>query len=596
MGFSDLSPTLTAALLAATALSVTGLYFLRRRPRAYLVSNLDFWRAALARSKPRTLFYLRIPWLAFLTSALIALLLAVLVAGPHFGTQLSGPTVLVVSADRTMAASDNAVSRIDQAAREATDWMGRASRQGSFVVIRAGIRPTVLVGQTRDANRSREALATIKPDDGPADLQAAVELAERILSKHDNDGQILLFSDRPLAPGRRQVPLTFMPIGGKADTFAISAFTARRDPTAAGEYLAEVEIASFAKTQGTGRVTVKDRDVTIFDQRFELGPGLRIRMKATGFGSAHGELHARLSEVAIQGSKDAHERDDHAFASVPSMRATEVLVVTEGSRWVRAALSVHPLLRTTVWTPGLLASNRADVAKYDVVILDRVTPNPPLAHPGILAFEADGAQGVDTVKRKDAPTISATLSSHPAMGRVHLERVRVTRANVLDARPDDQVLLRSGGDPLAVARIDSNGRLVAFGFSEHTSDIGVHAVFPLMLHHALLWLRGDAIHSPNARAPGQALDARGTVLGPDGEPVSVVAGRVLDTTQAGLYQNESQTVPFSAAAHSGLLPAPQPRAKPPGTESLPPLSMMLGVLALALLLLEWFLLQRGILA
>ena len=154
MNFAALSPAaLLGAALAAT-LAVVALYLLRRTPRTQVVSNVEFWRRAVERSRPRALFATRVPWLALLVSLLIALSLVGEMGDPRVGSGFSGTTVIVLAADRTMTTRDErGRRRLDDALALARATVLADTVSGQVAIVRAGLHPLWVRGVPAHASR-----------------------------------------------------------------------------------------------------------------------------------------------------------------------------------------------------------------------------------------------------------------------------------------------------------------------------------------------------------------------------------------------------------------------------------------------------------
>ena len=152
--------------------------------------------------------------------------------------------------------------------------------------------------------------------------------------------------------------MTLAPVGAPEETLAITAFDARRDPDAMGEYRLRCEVRSYSEHRARARLVVRDRDTVISEETLTLAPGEVKTHRAQGFSSAQGELSARLEDVLIDGGRDALARDDVAFAAVAPVVATRVLLVTPGDRYLASALAANPSVELETVDAAGLASRR----------------------------------------------------------------------------------------------------------------------------------------------------------------------------------------------------------------------------------------------
>jgi hypothetical protein len=589
MTFAAFPWTVVAGIAAAIGLVVLALYLLRRTPRPQFVSNVTFWMRAAQSSRPKFLRAARIPWLAFLVSLLVALLFVGELGDPRFGQGVRGTTVIVLAAGRSMGATHDGERRIDRAIREVRSWVDRTTVGGRVAVVRAGMRPETLLALTEDPADLDRALRGFQLDDGPADLSGALRLADRIIATSGDAGQILLVADRDVELETRATR-ALIPVGVPADTLAIVDFSARRDPLAAGEYVTQISLRSFASRQASARVRILDGEVPLLDRRVTLGAGEGVRLTAQGFSAERAELRAKLEDIVITGGEDALSVDDEAFAVVDPLAPLRVLLVTNGNDYLEAALAVHPNARVTQVTPDAFAS--ADANAHDVLVLDRTPLPEDRAHPSVLLFSPPSGQlGAEGPAQN--PRVTATLASHPVMRGVRLDSIRIGRAVRFATEPGDQVLLRSGADALAVARERLDRRLVAFGVELGATDLVEREAFPLFVHDALRWAAGSRDELPLPRRLGEPLFAAAgqTVLGPDGEPVDANARAAV--RHQGIYHVGERAVAFGGTEHAEELSAGATGGRFRNASPLPPLAVLIAIALLALMLIEWGLLHRG---
>lgn len=588
----------------AAAIAVLTLYLLRRTPKPQIVSNVEFWMRAVQSARPKWLLSTRIPILALILSLLAALLMVVLLGDPRFGSGVRGTTIVVLDAGRTMDATGlDGERRLDRALLEVQRWVERTTITGEVAIVRAGMRPSVLLPITDDAADLQRALASLSVDDGPSDLEGAIALADAILEEHGAvaEGQILVVSDRDVDGITAGAPMVLLPVGSAAETVAISSFAARRVPAAVGEYTVRVEVSAFTTRDARARVVVRDGDVTILDERVEIAGHDSVVLEAGGFSSARAELVATLEEVGIDGARDGLRSDDRAYAVIEPLTAMRLLLASDGNRYLEAALAAHPGLDVEViGTDRLSSVSTADLARYHALVLDGAQLAPGVEHGAQLVFapppsagRGDGAIRIEPAVSR--PAVTATLASHPALDGLRLDAMHVSRATPIVELAGDQVLVRSGGDALAVARQLPRARLVAFGFDLDDADIVRGESFPLLVHSALRWVTERAEPTPLARRLGGTLvaDSGQTVRGPDGAELELPAGVVPGVSQAGIWHVGDRAIAYGATDHARSLGAGATGGRFAARSTLPPLAILVAVALLALLLIEWTLLHRG---
>lgn len=599
MTFAALPAALVGALMALAAALVVAVYLLRRTPQQKLVSNIQFWLRAAESARPKWLASFRIPLLALLLSLIVGLLMVMLSGDPRFGDGVRGTTVIVLASGRTMGArAEGGERRIDRAVVEVRRWVERSTIEGDVAVIRAGMRPSVLMPLTERAGDLEQALADLTVDDGPADLESALAVADQLLLEHlgaegASLGHILLVTDTAFEPATR-APTVILPVGTPVDTLAITSFAARRVPTAVGEYAARLEVANFSSREASVRVSVSDGEVPILDERIVLLPHERRALDAGGFSARRAELHASLEAVSIAGSMDGLSADDEAHAVVEALERTRILLVTDGDLYLEAALSAHPGLEVEVLNrAGLGAETPSSLAGYAALVLDQVGLPTGLSHPSVLMFGPPEGGPVTLRRELRNPRITAMLGSHPALEGVRFDGAHFTRARPIAEEPGDQVLLRAGDRALAIARSGSSSRLVVFSFDTEDTDLVRGEAFPLLVHHALRWVADHGELTPLARRVGGALGSESglTITDPAGNELAATS--VPTVTEAGIWDLGGRRIAFDATEHARALGAGATGGTFASASLVPPLGMILAAVLLVVMLLEWALLHRG---
>lgn len=595
MNFAALSLPALLGLALFTGAAVVAMYLLRRTPRPQVVSSVAFWRRAIERSRPRSPFATRIPWLAMLLSLAIATLLVVELGDPRLGAGPPGTTVIVLAADRTMATRGLlGRRRLDEALSVVRGAAQASTVDGRVALLRAGARNTLLVPITPLAADVERVLAGLDTDDGSADLGAAVTLARTIVRCAGGGGRVFVVADREalaLTPDR--IPVTYVSVGDTAETVAITAFDARRDPLALGEYHVRGEVRSYAERRARVRVVVRDRGTLLSEQTVALAPGEARAFHARGFSSAQAELTAALEDVVLEGGRDALTVDDRAFAALAPVASTRVLLVTPGDRYLTEALGADPSVLLEVIPPTGLAARRASLRSHHVLVLDRVDPE-GIDHPALFVLAPEGGRTVRVGRELNAPGVTAVASEHRVLAGLRLDQIRILRARALVPDAGDRVLLRSGRDVLAYARDVQGARSVVLGFDTAGSDFARRVAFPLFVHNVLLWLdRREREHRAHL-LPGEPIRApAGVVVLPSGG-VRDVPGALFETGRAGHYRTAGRVVAVSGADLSGAIAVAPRRAHvfdvPGGRTSL---ALLVAVVALALLCVEWALTTRG---
>lgn len=603
MSFVGLPLVAVIAAAVLTVVAVVALYLLKSTPRPQPVSNVDFWARAVEEAKPVWVFSTRVPLVALLLTLLVALLLVLLAGDPRLHDEVSSTTVVVLDAGRTMEVEQEGRQRFDLALERAEAEVARATRAGRVAVVRAGVRPSVLVPLTRDSGALARALEGHQLDQGRCDLDAAVALADRIVARRPSgdDGRVVVISDRHPTTTTLSAPLRVISdIGDEGQTVAITAFGARRDPTAMGEYAVYCEVRAFSRGPATATLVIRDLDVTLAEEELELQPGEQVSSRARGFARESSEITATLEEIEIEGAVDALTSDDRAFAAIDPLSRLRVLAVTGGNRYLEGALRLDPAVELEQMTPAELVADPGAAASggFDVVVLDGSLDEAALRHPGLLLIAPPERRPQLRIGTSlSGAVVTEAQSSHPVLEAVDLTGLRLRQARTLLPEPEDQPLFRADRHVLATARDLGGQRRVVLGFDPARTALVERPAYPLMIHNAVVWLANAQRVARSSLEPGQPLIFSGRVAEvelPSGEVVEASGGAFRGTSRTGIYHVDDQPRAISSAALAEPLAAPRGSdVEAPELEAEPPLGLILALVMLALIALEWVLLHRG---
>jgi hypothetical protein len=585
--------------------AVIALHLLLNAKRPQTVSSLDFWRRALESKQAQWLFAHRLPWVALLLSCLIAVLLVLELGDPRFDADIDGTTVVVVSADRTMGTTHAGESRTDMAFEQARELARDATVSGKVTLVRAGVRPSVVVPLTRNANDVANVRPALAHEDGKANLGAAISLGRQIVEHQGGNGSVLVLSDAVLpedtqSGGRVQVER--IPVGVSADSLAIVAFGTRRDPMDLGEYAVHCEVEAFTSRPASARLVIRQGETVVAEQPMDFSPGDTVVHSSSGFSRSGGELVATLEDINIESDVDALASDDVAYAFVPPLAELHVLLVSAGNEPLERVLTVNPSVRLERAAPGAIPSE----GSFDVVVLDRTVADALPPARGYLRIGPEFGVG----DRLRSPAISGIRASHPVMRRTPMQHVQVKRARALKLEPGAVAIMRTGDHALITAADDLSTRTLTIGFSLDQSDLDQRIAFPLVMHNALQWLAGNDRLAHSSTAPGEhvVVAQNAVVEQPGGQHTRPQDGLLVDTLLQGIYRaglpegeatedsaGASTVFAVDASATAANLVVVSARRDGGEPSPWPSLQVLVALLLLLLLITEWALLHRRLL-
>lgn len=610
---------LAAALGLATAATVA-LYLLREHRRRLEVASLSLWEPLL-RDKQSSRLFLRLRHLISLLLALcIVWLLSLSLADPR-PEQADAERVhrlLLIDAGLTMQATDVRGGRLASAVERARALLGTDAGGARTLIAQLDAGVTALCPMVGDGRTLEAALVAVRASDLPTDHAAGYRYALDALAGRSRP-ELVLISDRPEPPApelaaalaRAGIALRFEPIGRRSDNLAITAFSVRRYPLDRNRSELLIELHNASPHVERTRLLLLGDGVEIDAQALTLEPGSSVQRIYGDVTGAQQTLEARLS---TEGDHDDLAADDRAYAVLPERRRTRVACVTEGNRFLEAALLLDEYLDVDVVTPARYRKP----AGYDVAIFDRFVPDVPPGVPAIYldpqATSAAAPLAIDGALER--PAFERVEARHPILRFVTLRDVNVARARHVKPAPGDHVLAADPRGALLVLGRRAEQPFLALTFDVRESDLPLRTAWPLLLLNALDFLTAREADDPTGlevgrpervAVPGGA--RRATLELPDGSTRVIEASSgsfALSAERAGFHRVRAEVgvrvlaANLRAGGTHDLAPraqldvtgaaAPRPSVLPAGT-GLPPWSLLL-LAALAALVVELFTFHR----
>lgn len=431
------------AWMLAIPAAVVVLYLLRRKYVPRQVPSAFLWRKALQdHAANRPLQRLR-KNILLPVQLLAALALALGLMQPYISGGTAGRTILIFDVSGSMQAQTGGKTRLDEAKDKAWELVRSLPAGEEITVLAAGEETRQVVLASRDREETRQAIDSLTCENGEADLERAVSLAEAVRREEEAGARIVVYSDTYVP----DAAVTAVNSGVSAENRAVCALTAEE-----GRVYARV-----ANYGGDCTVTLTCRA----DGKLAEAKELQIPAGETAgvtFAIPEGTV---LAEVTIR-EADALAADNRAEAAViRPVRRTVAL--TDDSLFLESALSVRQDL-TVVRTSGEdPAGTPADLY---------ITGSNPVIftlHPGETVFswgDEKEAQGILTAENLPV-TAGLTLKN------VALRAFRPVSGG--------KAMLRCGTEA-AAAYTDSE---VILGFDLHDTNLPLKYDFPVMIQNIL---------------------------------------------------------------------------------------------------------------
>ena len=561
--------------------AVIAMYLLKLRRDERVVPSTMLWTRLVADVEANA------PWqklrrsLLLLLQLLLVAILALLAARPFLERPagLARDIVLVLDTSASMAATDVAPNRLEAAKVAALDALRDLPAGGKVSVITADRTARIVVNETSDMGRVRQALDGIEPTSASGDLGDALELAGKLAAR-SGDAEILVATDGALATEPTvsvDSPVRVLSVGRSRKNQAIVALAVRTAPSAVTRSVF-VSVANL-DLEGSRRRLELWGDGGLLEVRdLMLDPQARSNVVIDDVPREVGTLELRLvgPDPAVTTAPDDLATDDRAWAVIPRDQTRLILIVGEGDPYLETALSFLPNVELYGVTPDEYgpASERTDGRPWDLIIFEGPLPE-ELPRTPILAIAPTetSALGQVTGTLRD-PGIGTLSPDEPILRYVDLSTTHIAEASRL-VLPDwaRTVIPGPSNSPLLFAGNRAGLPTAVLAFEPRRSDLPLQVAFPILLANLTGELMGGSAPPAEAVQPGTPISltippgsAGISVARPDGSVVELVPGTGLATSVTfagtelpGIYVVTPHVAP-SASAPATDSPSATPRS------------------------------------
>ena len=596
-----------ALLFALLAVPIVLLYLLRLQRREQHVSSTLLWQQVMLDREANTLWQrLRRNLLLLLQLLTLAFLVFALIR-PFFymPSTLSGRLVVLLDGSASMRATDVSPTRFDAAKAQARKLIDELGPDNEMSLILVDGSPHALTGATSNKGDLQAALETAQPSLVSANWSAGIALASA--SGGGNAGETgvttIILSDGSNADDLRLITgnARYIPIGTSSDNIAISTLSLR---TTTRGMSALVRVTNTGPTDDRALISLRSDNTLIDARTLNVPAGQSASWTINGIDPRIPALHATIEQAA----HDMLPTDNVAYVANTTETSRRALLLTKGNRFLEQALSVLPNLRVT---RAITPPAESDSPPYDLYVLDGISMTLP-ARANVFFL---GAQSAFTTSGAFSNTAFVRAEDHPLLQSVdwrNVNAIEVRRVNVpVWLRP---IVESQGGTMLFAGEMPGEvapfGRVVLLPFDLQRSDLPLQVAFPVLVANAVDWLAPpQGLNIPTSVKPGDVipLPRETIVLMPNGQRVGVDQRGFAQTDQLGIYTAQykgatsSFAVNFSNPAESKITPHPelQVGGALPSAQAVPQFSQReiwpwLAGGALILLLVEWWIYQRGL--
>jgi VWA domain-containing protein/aerotolerance regulator-like protein len=479
--------------------AVVALYLLKIKRRRQTVPALEFWRELAGQTQVRSLFQRLKRWLSLALWLLIVLCLLFALGNPVVTLGSIKPQSIAIIVDnsasmQTMEKVGDAPerTRLVDALAAVDELSARRPVLDEWTLIEASIRPKVLQPWTTHRKSIQDAVTTITPNDGAADLSAAVELATHLLAGKSRPCIVIVSDgaagkvDKLLAENDN---IVYWPVGRTQDNLGITRLGVRpqQDQTAHHAYVRVVN----ASSEPVDSQIVFEIDNSIATIEPVTIPAHEAAERSVVLNSPQGGvLRAYIDRP------DALAADNDSFAVLPPMRKVAVSLVTspETSFFFERALTAMEGLvdedASRVLTPDEYKASGSQDPRSDIVIFNNCKPAALLGKGSFIFINQYPSEFVShaagTIER---PLLTISQRDHPITRYLELGAVTVARAARLELRERATILAQSAeGNPLIFLLQEPDRTSLCIAFDVMDTDMPFRIAFPLLLRNAIAFL------------------------------------------------------------------------------------------------------------
>ena len=563
---------------------VVAMYLMKLRRDETVVPSTLLWTRLIADVEANA------PWqklrrsLLLLLQLLLVAILALLAARPFFerSAGLARDVVLVIDTSASMAATDVAPNRLEAAKAAVMEALRELPTGGKVSVIAADRSARIVVNETADMGRVRQALDDIKPTSDRGDLGDALELADK-LAKRSGDAQILVATDGALATRptvRVAAPIRVISVGRSRKNQAIVALAVR---TAASTVTRSVfvSVANLDLERSRRRLEFWGDGRLLEVREVLLDAQARADVVVDDISGDVRTLEVRLvsADPSITTKPDDLTVDDTAWAIVPPDRKRLILLVGPGDPYLETALSYLPNVELYGVMPAEYgpASERNDGRPWDLTIFEGSLPA-TLPRTPILAIAPGTSSALGEVTGSlEQPGVGTLGADEPILRYVDLSTTHISKADRLTL-PDwaRTIIPGPNGAPLLYVGSRVGLPTAVLAFEPRRSDLPLQVAFPILLANLTGELLGGSSAPTQAVQPGTPVSlalpsgASGlAVTRPDGSVVELVPGTpdgasvtFAGTDLPGVYLVTPHLA--DAASPASAAPSARPAAASPG--------------------------------
>ena len=491
--------------------AVIAMYLLKLRRDESVVPSTLLWTRLVADVEANA------PWqklrrsLLLLLQLLLVIALALLAARPFLERPagLARDIVLVLDTSASMAATDVVPDRLTAAKQVAIEALKDLPTGGKVSVIAADRSARIVVNESGDMSRVRQAIEGIPVTQSRGDLGDALELASKLAAR-SGDAQVLVATDAALAvkpTAKVGAPIKVLAVGRDRKNQAIVALAVRTSPSAVTRSVF-VSVANLDLADAARRLELWGDDRLLEVRDVHLDPQARTDVIIDDLPRDVRTVEVRLvgADPAVTAAPDQLAVDDRAWAVVPPDRTRLILVVGAGDAYLETALSYLPDVELYGVTPADYGpkTERTDGRPWDLIVFEGFLPA-TLPKSPILAIAPPRTSALgDVAGTLKDPGIGTIDPDEPVLRFVDLSTTHIAEAIKLTTPSWARTVIPGPrGAPLLYSGTRDGLNQAVLAFEPRRSDLPLQVAFPILIANLTGELMGGSAAPADADPAGQ---------------------------------------------------------------------------------------------
>ena len=601
MSFTSLWPL---AFLAAIPIIII-LYILKPRGKDLEISSNLLWQHLFKNRQSKTFFekflheilmYLQIVIMCLLILSLMAPFVMML-------SRTGASTVLIIDTSLSMQhRNPDGKTRLEEAKAEALDFVGSASGEVSLIVVGEDAR--ILIANSTDRNRLRDAINSIEG----TDLEGSVAEAYHLASTMECDTATILTDGEGVKVASEfaeNIHAEVIDVGEAVSNVSLD-YVAYSDTS----HDVAARITNYSDYKAIFDITLYDAAGQILaDQESSVESGKSGSLLFSDIHTEDSYIRAEMSAIRFEGadgSKDSMSLDDTAYALTQRVGETKGILISQGNTFVeRAYYAVTGEDLTKTLTDGALAAGNYNVVIYDAGYEPIGAKSGRNSEDETERSTPDQLRFVNSGGKEELSHVVVDVKASEVTSGLSNFTLGANTVQVFEVPEWATSFMEADGKCVGYYGINGDHKEVVVGFDLRETDFAVKAEFPVFIAGSLSYLANRSLLASDSYQVGEAL-----VFNPSAEVATEdimfypalqegegVPALQADTSRAGLYRiegggkTEYLTLKAASSGHDGRIV--EEDIKGGGTlnavRARKSLRNFLLILALLLLILEWIL-------